>query len=290
MTATDDKLTTSDNFSLSATRYDAETTASARTTVVISPALGVPRRFYTSFAEYLAGQGIDVLTYDVRGVGQSRPQNMRGFQARMSDWGEKDMAAAFDAARQSWPGNKMIALGHSSGGQLLGLAPNASLIDAAVTVAAQSGWAGHWPGLKYLPRRIMFGFLCSVVMPGVSRLLGHFPGGRIGLFDIPGGVARQWSGWCMDPDYLFGDKSLDLGGYDAFAAPILAFSFTDDTYVSPWAPMSVVGRYGSASKTSRHVTPADVGSCGIGHFGFFKSADSGTLWAETADWIRSVPD
>jgi len=287
MTETNVTLTAVDGQSLAATLYDPEPRAQAGISIVISSALGVPRHYYAAFAEFLSAEGFAVLTYDVRGNGQSRPRRLKNFEARMSDWGELDMAAAFQWAHDNRPSDRLIAIGHSGGGQLLGLAPNGSLVDGVVTVAAQSGWWGHWTGLKYLPKRLVLRAIMGLLMPGMSALLGHFPGRRIGLFDLPAGVARQWARWCLDPDYLFGDASLDLSGYENFRAPILAFSFADDTYVAPAADKSVIGRFVSATKTWRHIDPADVGAAGIGHFGYFRPACRDTLWADTVNWIKA---
>ena len=287
MSGQDFEIIAADGFTLAASLFEPEGSAQLGVTAVISPALGVPRRFYKAFAGFLCAEGMTVLTYDVRGVGQSRPRRMKGFEARMSDWGELDMAAAFDWVQKNRNGDKLIAIGHSGGGQMLGLAPNGDLVDGVVAVAAQSGWWGHWRGLKYLPKRWVLRFMWSYFMPGVTALLGHFPGGRIGLFDLPAGVARQWASWCRDPDYLFGDPSLDLSGYQAFTAPILAFSFDDDTYVAPSAATSVIGRFDQAAITWRHIHPADLGLAAVGHFGFFKPANGQRLWTDTVDWIKA---
>ena len=61
----------SDGFSLAATRYDARPDRSQGRAIAIHAALGAPRQYYRHFACWLAEQGFDVVTYDVRGNGQS---------------------------------------------------------------------------------------------------------------------------------------------------------------------------------------------------------------------------
>ncbi len=41
--------------------------------VIVNPATGVLARYYHRYARFLAGHGFDVLTYDYRGIGLSRP-------------------------------------------------------------------------------------------------------------------------------------------------------------------------------------------------------------------------
>ena len=98
----------------------------------------------------------------------------------------------------------------------------------------------------------------------------------------------QWSLWCKHPEYLFGDPALDFAGYRNFRAPILAYSFTDDSYVSSDHHRGVMGRYENADVTWRNLRPSDIGVKSIGHFGFFKEELRDTLWKETADWLGAL--
>ena len=56
-----------------------------RHAVLISSATAVPRKIYKSFAGYLARRGYAVLTYDYRGIGDSRQKSLVGFKASMAD-------------------------------------------------------------------------------------------------------------------------------------------------------------------------------------------------------------
>ena len=96
--------------------------------------------------------------------------------ARMSDWPELDTAGVLAWARQTWPDHKLMVVGHSSGGQTMGLVPNHELIDGFVSVAAIGGNANHWTGLGNLPKRLAMKLMWHFLMPGLSHLLGHYPG------------------------------------------------------------------------------------------------------------------
>ena len=82
-----------------------------RHAVLINSATAVPRKIYRGFAGYLAGRGCAVLTYDYRGVGDSRqkalvgynqPKSLVGFKASMSDWAALDVTGAVAWMRERY--------------------------------------------------------------------------------------------------------------------------------------------------------------------------------------------
>jgi predicted alpha/beta hydrolase len=141
-----------DGFELAGTLYgDA---ASAKAAVLIVPAMGVSQGYYAKFAQWLAGSGHLVLSFDYRGMAASRPadhkHSLRGFEADIRTWAEKDTAAALAWLRAQLPPAKPLHwIGHSLGGQIFGLVPNQHLVDRVVTVASGSGyWRENAPQLK----------------------------------------------------------------------------------------------------------------------------------------------
>ena len=85
-----------------------------RACALIAGAMAVRMRFYSPFAQFLAGQGIAALTLDYRGVGASRPQgSLKGFVAHFHEWAEKDLAAGADLLGQRFPGLPLFWIGHS---------------------------------------------------------------------------------------------------------------------------------------------------------------------------------
>lgn len=94
-------------------------------TVIINPATGVLARYYHRYAQFLAGHGFDVLSFDYRGIGLSRPQRLRGCGYRWRDWGELDFEGAVQFIEQHGRGGPLYVVGHSIGGFLPGLAESA---------------------------------------------------------------------------------------------------------------------------------------------------------------------
>ena len=245
--------------------------------LIINSAMGVKRRYYDAFAAYAAERGVSVVTYDYRGIGESRPRSVRGFPATMTDWGTLDIPAVIAWTKRELRPRTISMMGHSAGGQLIGLAPNAAAIDRIVLVASQSGSYRLWPPFK---REALGTFW--FVMPLVSRIVGYFPSPLFGLGseNLPHGVASEWSRWGRSRDYLFDFH--DASGYEALRVPLLAWSFADDQYAPRVAVESLLTHYTAATIDHRHVEPR-----GIKHFGFFRRALGGALWDETVDWLAT---
>jgi len=120
-----------DGFTLHGTLYEGGADA-----ILIASALGVKRRYYDAFAHAAVARGFTVFTFDYRGIGESRPSSLRGFNASMHDWGALDLPAAIDQLK----GARSITLvGHSAGGQIPGLASNVNAIDRLVRTAQGAG-------------------------------------------------------------------------------------------------------------------------------------------------------
>jgi predicted alpha/beta hydrolase len=245
--------------------------------VLIAPATGVRQRLYRPFAEFLATQSMVAVTWDWRGTGDSRPRRLRGFRTCMREWGTRDLAGVIDWAATRWPQARLAAVGHSFGGQSVGLAANRDRVKALVAVAAQSGYWRHWPR----PQRYKYALLWYLGMPLVTEVVGYFPARALRLGeDLPRGVALEWARWCRAPSYL-GDWS----GHRAFTAPILALSFADDPFAPERAVSALMAQYGGSEKTHRHLTPKDAGVARIGHFGFFQPNLVPGLWQTVARWL-----
>ncbi|MBN1207782.1 MAG: alpha/beta fold hydrolase [Myxococcaceae bacterium] len=272
-----------DGYKLAATLYSPEGQP-AGPVVLINPATGVKQTRYERFARFLAERGMHALTYDYRGMGGSRTGPLRALKATMEDWGTRDLAGAVDWLVERFPRSPLLAVGHSSGGQLLGLTDRIQHVSALLTVGAQSGYWRHWEGT----RRYQLAFLWYVAIPAATSLLGYFPSKRLGLGeDLPGGVAREWARWCRNPAYISDERGVPLRPhFDDFSGPLRAYSFSDDSSATRAAVDALTGFYRSARKERRHLTPAELGVDSIGHFRWLKEHFRPTLWEEMASWLR----
>jgi predicted alpha/beta hydrolase len=269
-----------DGYRLAGTLYRPQTPN--RRAVLFQAAAGVPQEYYGRLAAYLATRGFAALTFDYRGIGRSRPARLRGFQARMRDWAEKDIAGALDYLARASHSARVIGLGHSFGGQAFGIVPGNERYVAAVTVGSQSGYWRHWRGAG----RAGMWLVTHALLPGLSHGLGYLPARWLGQGeDLPAGVAREWASWCRHPGYIVGA----LGAQDAYArftAPIRLYAIGDDAYAPPPAAEAFLGFYPNAPRQRIDVDPRQHGGP-IGHFGFFRERFRDSLWKDTADWMES---
>ena len=270
-----------DGFSLAATSYQPDDN-STNTIVTINSATAVPQQYYKPFASFLAAQGYTAITYDYRGIGDSRPESLRGFQAKSIDWALLDMAGVIDWAQTTYQPQRLFHIGHSFGGQLAGLLPNSQQIDAMVTLSSQSG---YWR-LQGGSQKATVAFHVYVTLPLLSHLIGYMPWSKLGSAeDLPKGVALEWASWCRKPGYLLDDKSLPIERYQQFQAPVLAYSFDDDNWGTRQAVNAMMQAY--PNLTRRHVFLTEVGVKSIGHFGYFRPKMK-TLWQETMAWLEQA--
>jgi predicted alpha/beta hydrolase len=258
-----------------------------RGAVIVNSATGVRRQFYRRFSEYLAGQGSAIVTYDYRGIGDSgADKTPNGLKARMRDWALLDAYSVLEWTADRYLGKKITVIGHSFGGQCLGLLENYERIDRIVLVGAQSGYWGHFAGF----RKFRLWLLWYAGFPALTRLLGYFPGKRLGLGeDLPAGVALEWARWCRQRHYLMDDLGPELPSYfESLKAPILAYKISDDSYAPDGAVDALLDYYRAAPVKVRSVSPGDCGVKGIGHFGLFREPLKETLWAEIAAWVATA--
>jgi len=195
--------------------------------VLINSATATPRKIYRGFAGYLARRGCAVLTYDYRGIGDSRqkavegynqPRSLVGFKASMSDWAALDVTAAVAWMRERYRHLPLGYIGHSFGGQALGLLADNGEVSRALLIASQ---AGYWRLMASPERYRVYAMLNFVGLP-LARLLGYMPGWAGIGEDLPKGVFQQWVDWVMSPHYLFDSRLAALQNFPKYRGALRA--------------------------------------------------------------------
>jgi predicted alpha/beta hydrolase len=282
-----------DGYALSATVWRRRgECASGRPVTIVNPATSVSSRYYARFAAFLASHGFDVITYDYRGIGESRPPTLRGFDANWLDWGRLDFEAVLRYAARTFEGRPIDVVAHSIGGLVVGLAPSNHLIRRVFTMGAQFA---YWR--DYAPRhKLSMLWKWHVVMPALTALCGYFPAGRLGwMEDTPAGVAMSWSRSKarFEDTYRRGRFALGVDERRAlvrqFAAvrgPVLALSVTDDEFGTVQAIERLHAYFAGGTVTHVRIAPHAIGERAIGHFSFFHSRFQDSLWPIPLQWLE----
>jgi predicted alpha/beta hydrolase len=256
----------------------------ARPVVIINAATSVRCRHYSRFADYLFAHGFDVITYDYRGIGESRPASLKGLQASWTDWGTLDFEAMLKRAQREFPEQPINVVGHSFGGCAAGLGASGQLIRRLVTVGAQFAyWRDYAPAHRWR----MFG-KWHVVMPLVTMLCGYFPGKRLGwLEDTPAGVVHDWSTPTARYEKRPSGQEIHVRNFAAVTAKALAISISDDPYGTIPAIERLLAYFTGSTNTHLRIAPEDIGEKEVGHFAFFRSAYQATLWPIALSWLQN---
>ena len=287
----DCRLCAADGAALAARRYPAP--GGARGAVVIGAAMATPQRFYSRFAAWLAAEGLEVWTVDVREMGASAGQIAEPAAgqavppATLSRWAEQDNEAAVRAALAAMEGTGLpvLYIGHSFGGQSLGLLPSAERLGGAVLVGATHGWWGNWRGWNR--------WLLALIWEAGARLILPLSGGVpawMGLgAALPAGAAREWAAWARCPGWLPGVRPEAGARYARLTVPILSISFGDDRfYACREAVLALLRLFPQAPVTALHLEPEAVGRRAVGHWGLFRPDASPVLWELVRDRLLAM--
>lgn len=248
--------------------------------IIIAPGVGLTHEYYDAFACFLQQQGFRVISFDYRGSGRSAPEKLKGYQAHIHQWAMQDINAVILYAKQNHPKQELIYIGHSIGGEIIGLAPASQYLNRIVLVSSALTCAKLWPwqykikigGMKMLARLS-------------SSIVGYFPGKQFNLFgNLPRGIIHEWANWCDNSNGLF-DNFPD-NNYRKLNAPMLAYTFADDWQCPPRAVKELLNRFENSAVTWYHMKPKELGIKKIGHNDFFYSTMRTALWESLLQWIN----
>lgn len=264
-------IKTANENQITAQIYEAEKNA----VLIISSATGVKQSFYKKFAEFISATGITVITFDYSGIGLSIKQSVKQTKTNASDWGKNDLEAVIKYVKDNYPTAKITLLGHSIGGQLIGLAKSSSEVQKIVLISAQSGYWKLWKGKD----KLKMWFNWHILFPTLINIFGYMPSKRIGgMEDLPKGVARQWSGWGRNPNYLFDEVTKQDLYFENIFTKLTAISIDKDFYAPKEAVDWFTGKYKNADVKKLHLLAEDYNVKDIGHFGIFRYKFKNNLW------------
>ena len=275
-------VTCSDGHSLGATLYRPSVLKAA---VMIAPATGIKRIFYHSFAEHLASQCYGVITYDNRGIGDSLQGPISRSKASLIDWGQLDQTAILEKLKALFPQTTYHLIGHSAGGQLVGLMENALDLSSMFTVASSSGQLRN---MEY-PFRFTANFYMNFFIPISNLLFGHTKSQWVGMGEpLPRYAAAQWSKWCNGAGYVEVDLDTTIKEhyYREITMPSKWLYATDDTIANRKNVEDMVRVFPNLPAEVMALNPTELGVSDIGHMKFF-SKKRNQLWVYALDWLST---
>lgn len=244
-------------------------------TLIIASATGVVQSFYQPLARFFQSQGISVITFDYAGIGKSLQGNIKSENSGLANWGDRDLEAVIKYALDSSSHHKIVLLGHSVGGQLIGLAPSAHRADKVILVAAQSGYWKFWKRTN--PIRIWL--IWHLLVPLLTTTFGYLPSRIFSRMEsLPKNVALDWARWCRNRHYLFGRLPSGRLYFNRIKGTITSVQIEDDFYAPKESVEWLTAKYSNAQIKRLHFVPEDFNVSRIGHFSLFTERFRDSIW------------
>lgn len=252
--------------------------------VLLTTAMGVRATYYVEFAEGLAASGVQVVLFDLRGQGESRPEGGRGTTHGFVDIVEMDIPSIYHWTRRRFPGSPVWLAGHSLGGQmaLLGAAHSRLELEGVVIIAAGSAWFRARRGLGSVAH-----LGASVFADLVTRVCRYWPGD---VFGFGGRQSAQLMRDCVRQG-ITGRYTMPAASSDyeedlmKMSTPVLFYTIDGDAVTPPDASAHLVGKLASGPVTHRQYTPVLKPQSTEPHFCWIRGNPE--LAEEISGWITT---
>jgi len=258
-------------------------TPSDRPLFLLLPAMGVRASYYPLFAERLVATGVQLVSVDYRGLGES---NVRA--SRQVDFGYEtliqDLKEIVDHLKKVYPKAPIYLLGHSLGGQigLLYAARYPQGFAGIAIVASCSVYAASWKSFGKL--RILFASRFFLLM---SRLLGYHHGKYLGF---GGREARTViADWCFNAwDGRYRPKDSDFDYETALGErliPVLAINIEGDDFAPVKATQHLLNKLSPQAPKQYELYTQEAAGHKLNHFNWVKYSER--LVPVLGDWVRA---
>jgi predicted alpha/beta hydrolase len=224
---------------------------SAKSVIVIFPALGVKAAYYRHYAADISKQAMHVVTVDHRGHGNSSERASRKNNFGYKEQVEMEYPEIIKRVKEKFPGKKIVVMGHSLGGQMGSMFAGRyhDLVDGLILNASCSvyykGWG--WASLGILAFAKFSDVLASA--------LGYYPGNKLGFGGVEArGVIEDWYHTARTGEFMAKGSTFDYNRAMAERKiPILGLSYQGDSSAPPAALKNLLQKFSSADITYHHV-------------------------------------
>lgn len=249
--------------------------------LLLLPALGIRAKFYTKLAVGLSALGISTVVMEQRGNGESPYRPGDGTTFGLRDYMDVDIAAATDWVQTHNPNTQIYIGGHSLGGHM------ASLVGVLKPdlYAGIARLACGFPFYKDFPQpRSFFIKTMTLAIPILAKLLGYFPGNRLGFGGREySGLMMDWRLWAKNgqyENYIFPGSNAAMAAYDK---KVISLGFEKDTLAPDAAVDRSISQFTSAPVTCLKLGPETQGEY-LGHINWGRQPDG--VVAALADWLK----
>jgi predicted alpha/beta hydrolase len=253
--------------------------------VLFLPALGVPLHYYRPLLARWGALGYRVFALELRGMPQSSTTDVRANDFGYHHALALDIPAAI--AQSPLAGERFVAAGHSLGGQLalLYAAGHTDGVRAVVTIASGSSHHGALTGFAEQARRRAQ----VATIRGISRVLGYFPGHRLGF---GGRQARTiMADWGFEGRHgrfrIAGSTADHEAELAALDRPVFMLTLDGDPILPRAASDALGARLVAARLDTLHVDRAENGGEPFDHFRWARRTPDVVL-EPVAIWLRST--
>lgn len=251
--------------------------------LIIAPATGVKQTFYHRFAKWLCENNITVVTFDYCGIGQSLAGSIKDCKISATDWGADNLQEVLVFAKVNFPDKQLCLLGHSIGGQLIGLAANSVHAVKIILIAAQSGYWKFWPGFS----KYRMWVLWYLIFPVLTKLFSYLPSKSFSKMEnLPKNAATEWNKWCRHKNYLFDFVNRENLYYQKIICDISSYSIADDSFAPKASVVWLTNKYSNAVIEQHHFQQDELGVKKIGHFGLFTETFQHNFWRRVVEYLN----
>jgi predicted alpha/beta hydrolase len=316
---------TRDGWSIALHRY--QTAEAEPSPVILCPGYACNRHFLDfddrySLARHLARRGFDAWVVELRGRGQSQPEEDRAAAAgwTFDDFVRFDVPAAIEHVRERCHGRRPVWVGHSLGGMViygaLGCGPELTeQVSGVVTMASPVGFPPVASVLARALGRLLLGLPFPHLLPqqrvlvALWSLIGWSAGAaRVGMNPINtdrhafgralprfiGNVQRaelqQLVHWSMTGEFCSTDGTIDYrAGLRRIVTPALIVAGAVDQLASPEMVSFAYDHIRSSDKTYREFAARNGDADDYGHIDLiFGRRAPEEVFPAIAAWIERV--
>ncbi|MBN3859972.1 hypothetical protein GKC56_05565 [Neisseriaceae bacterium PsAf] len=157
--------------------------------ILFATGTGIKQSFYMKFCTWLCEEkNHPVFIFDFNDIGESLFIPLKESKAAIRDWGQYDIPAAIDLLCQKTGVDEIILVGHSVGGQLMGIVHNYEKISKITAISSSTGFVGNM--LPAYRRKALFFF--NIYIPICNFLFGYTKSEKVNMGEnLPKEVARE---------------------------------------------------------------------------------------------------